>query len=150
MGEFGGDKDSNHASIADWVGLLNNEAPCQRSTTARPEVGFDFEPSEVQEPFKLPPVIDVSLLDPLNNAFINEHSMVEPHFGSMGTNTRDKVVSDVKARLDDLQVHSFSITEALNKQSQSLQGRRTEQVEKTYFTLPETKHNAEESKDQMQ
>jgi len=69
----------------------------------------------------------VSVIDALNDAFINEHSMVVP---------MAKASEQISARLANLEVHSFSITEMLSKHS-SLQGRRTNVVEKAYFRAPD-------------
>ena len=77
---------------------------------------------------------DVSAIDALNEAFVHEHSVMA------AAQRGGAEVSDVKARLANLEVQNFSITDMLQKNA-SILGRRTQQVEKTYL------NGVEESKD---
>ena len=67
---------------------------------------------------------DASQIDHLNEAFINEHSMMVP--AAAGKNLE---FFEVKAQLANLEVHNFSIPSLL-EQNNSMPGRRTHHVEK--------------------
>ena len=82
---------------------------------------------------------DVSAIDHLNEAFINEHSMIVP--GAVVKNSDE--FFEVKAKLANLEVHSFSITSLIEKNN-GIPGRRTQKVEKQYFMAPP--RNDEEQK----
>ena len=58
--------------------------------------------SEEQLGFKLPAMDDFSGIDNLNDAFINEHSMIVGHHGAVVKNSEE--FFDVKARLANLEV----------------------------------------------
>ena len=126
------DYDSAHASIADWVDMFDQSRLYGgvKSTSARAEVeGIEFELSEEQAQFKLPAMDDFSVIDPLNDGFINEHSMIVGH-GAVVKNS--EAFFDVKARLAGLEVKNFSLTAELEKNN-GMPGRRTQKVEKHYF-----------------
>ena len=102
--------DSARASIADWVDIFNeSQLGIDKLSMLRPIKGqsseqfaIEFEFSEVQPEqsnIKLPEMIDVSAIDPLNEAFVNEHSVM----AAMGHGGVPEV-SDVKARLANLEV----------------------------------------------
>ena len=106
----------------------------------------------------LPEMEDVSVIDPLNEAFLNEHSVVAPQLLMKGSSSesmgasQNKVVREVKANFANLDMHnqgSFSITEMLEQQD-GRPGRKTHKVEKAFFQAPisltnnadeEEKHN---------
>lgn len=67
---------------------------------------------------------DISELDPLNEGFINEQSMV--------VNPTMPSLSDIKTNFEGLEVKSFSITELLEKHKTTI-GRKTHTVEKPYL-----------------
>lgn len=107
------DYDSAHASFADWVEIfetskLDIDVTDARnlSTTARAEIGFDFEPSEEQGQFRLQlnELEDVSAIDALNEGFINEHSMITPMIVTSAGQVRINELGEVKARLANLEV----------------------------------------------
>ena len=102
--------------------------------------GIEFELSEEQAMFKLPMMDDFSVIDPLNEAFMNEHSVMVGH-GAVVKNSEE--FFDVKARLANLEVHSFSLTEMLEKNN-ARPGRRTQKVEKPYFAAPQVTTMEEE------
>ena len=96
------DVDSAHASINDWLdefnrGGLDGPQGGNLLTTISPhgQITPEFEFSEQPAiAFKLPDMHDVSEIDQLNQAFVNEHSMVNPHVGGG--------VIDVQNKLYDL------------------------------------------------
>ena len=64
--------------------------------------------------------------------------MLTPMCALPALGTAKNQMIEVKSRLDGLQVNqNFSIVEMLNK-GQAGQGRRTQQVEKSYLTAPAT------------
>ena len=73
-----------------------------------------------QAQFKLPAMNDVSEIDHLNEAFINEHSMFLPETSV----AKETEFFEVEAKLANLEVHSFSVTSLLEKNC-SMPGRRT-------------------------
>ena len=140
------DYDSARASFADWVEIFESRIEIDGqniSTTARPEVGFDFEPSEEQGQFQLADVEDLSVIDPLNAGFINEQSMINPSLVMMkGIVRMSTDLGEVKDRLANLEVKNFSITEMIEKNQKEI-GRKTHQVQKAYFGPPELTFKAD-------
>ena len=67
---------------------------------------------------------DVSAIDALNEAFVHDHSVMASAMGGAAAQKGGAEVSDVKARLANLEVQNFSITEMLQKNAPLL-GRRT-------------------------
>ena len=108
--------DSARASIADWVEIFNeSQLGYDKLSMLRPIKGqsseqfaIEFEFSEIQPEqsnIKLPEMIDVSAIDPLNEAFVHEHSVMAAMVnGGAATQKGVAEVSDVKARLANLEV----------------------------------------------
>ena len=137
LGGEGQDFDSARASIADWVDIFNeshlvgfDKLGMFRSLVGQnsDQFAIEFELSDVQPPpeqsdFKLPEMEDVSAIDALNEAFVHDHSVMAA-MGGAAAQKGGAEVSDVKARLANLEVQNFSITEMLQKNAPLL-GRRT-------------------------
>ena len=118
--------DSAHASFADWVELIeagraghHGFGEISFSKLNVGEVLFDINDGKdgqlmempqnlLDQSFQLPDIAEVSAIDELNEAFINEHSMMQPG----GAAFRGEV-SEVRSRLDGLQVQNFSIMEEM-------------------------------------
>ena len=134
----GNDCDSAQASIASWVDIFDQSrlgaGTGIQTTAVRAQFdGIESNLSGVdQNEFKLPAMDDVSEIDHLNEAFINEHSMVLPGASSVAKETE---FFEIKAKLANLEVHSFSITSMLEKNC-SKPGRRTHHVVKPDFDVP--------------
>ena len=156
----GNDCDSAQASIASWVDILDHSklGGCGtgiQTTAVRAELegaellssemgAYDGDQLLVAENFKLPAMDDVSVIDHLNQAFINEHSIsvIGPVAGAASKKNSNEQFSEVKAKLANLEVvqHHFSITSLLEMHGgiQSKPGRHTTQatVQKTYLEAP--------------
>ena len=81
----GAEVDSAHASIADiadWLDVHESRLDgCggHNSTTARAELGQEIEFSGAEQAgFKLPDIPDISCVNALDEAFLNEESMLTP------------------------------------------------------------------------
>ena len=152
------DYDSDKASIADWVGAIDERLgfdPSEhidagysriRSTTANACEAPEFELSEVANAnpkhFKLPEMQDESAIDALNQAFLNEESMLTPII--VPINQQDEVSS----KLDNLQVKNFSLVEMMQKHAAGA-GRKTQFIEKGYLhQLNGLEEHTHESRDE--
>ena len=108
--------DSARASIADWVEMFNeSQFGYDKLSKLQPIKGQNSEHFAIELEFgdalpeqsniKLPEMIDVSAIDPLNEAFVHEHSVMAAMVnGGAGAQKGGAEVSDVKARLANLEV----------------------------------------------
>ena len=134
LGGEGQDFDSARASIADWVDIFNeshlglDKLGMFRSLTGQNSdqfaIEFEFSGDHPDQPPELPEMEDVSAIDALNEAFVHDHSVMASAMGGAAAQKGGAEVSDVKARLANLEVQNFSITEMLQKNAPLL-GRRT-------------------------